>query len=173
MRTKAVKAFRWSDGGINERRDQWEVTGCQHPHWLMWLVFFLVGVSVLTNMYLFSPSLLPVPSGSLPPPSSLLLSSLPLTVFLCCHLSSAHQAPPVGHAAEPLPHPAKQPGLHWYAAPTTLSPPPPVQRPLVWLHCINQASVGPTMSRLGRHKRATCGVALRNICGSNLTCFSQ
>lgn len=43
--------------------------------------------------------------------------SLP-AVFLCCHLSSAHQAPPVGHAAEPLPHRSQQSGLHWYATPT-------------------------------------------------------
>lgn len=46
---------------------------------------------------------------------SLPVFSLTLTVFLCCYLSTAHQAPPAGYAAEPLPHRTKQPGIHWYA----------------------------------------------------------
>lgn len=37
-----------------------------------------------------------------------------LTVFLRCCFSTAHQAPPAGHAAEPFPDRTKQPGLHWY-----------------------------------------------------------
>lgn len=73
---------------------------------------FFVYLSVLTDFYvLFSP--LPVFSIS---SVSLPASSLTLTVFLCCYLSTAHQASPAGYAAEPLPHRTKQPGLHWYAA---------------------------------------------------------
>lgn len=42
-------------------------------------------------------------------------SSLPpLTVFLCCYLSTAHQTSPAGYAAEPLPHCTQQPGIHRY-----------------------------------------------------------
>ena len=78
------------------------------------IFFFSVCVAVCTDcdvFVLFSP--LPVFSIS---SISLPASSLTLTVFLCCYLSTAHQASPAGYAAEPLPHRTKQPGIHWYAA---------------------------------------------------------
>lgn len=87
---------------------QWQVTGCQRPHWLMWLVFFLVGVSVLTNMCLFSPphplsSLFPPVLSLLPPPLLSPSHSLPLLPSLLSSPSSTSwpcsRAPSTSHQA--------------------------------------------------------------------------
>lgn len=79
--------------------------------WCVIFFFFWEFVCIDCDMFVL---LFPLPVFSISS-ISLPVFSLTLTVFLCCYLSTAHQAPPAGYAAEPLPHRTKQPGIHWYA----------------------------------------------------------
>ena len=100
---------------------------CQLREWMcVWNVFcsfVVLYVAVGTDCafcFVFLSVFFPPPVF----PISLPASSLTLTVFLCCYLSTAHQASPAGYAAEPLPHRTKQPGIHWYAVRCDPLPPP-------------------------------------------------
>ena len=103
--------------------------------WNVFCSFVVLCVAVCTDCefcFVFLSVFFPPPVF----PISLPASSLTLTVFLCCYLSTAHQASPAGYAAEPLPHRTQQPGIHWYAVRCDPLPPPPPRNVFVLLRHI-------------------------------------